>query len=264
MVIQNLFTVEEALAYLARETGLAWSENQFFESVSRYGVTMRAVAPKDAVTIIRELRFPPVDALNPLPEKMRLSPGYDLLAVVHPYRVAECWLRGETSTSHPAGYDEVEGELRMFSDPAKVARADLRITRDELTKLLKKSQRLDALFGDTSKSVLTGQEETSKQADRFDSAGEPRKPWLFGMNRVAWEVARSLWEKSGTVSFEPLFDQMTSRTDVKIRDKDGKKQLVYCGTEFASFKGETVLESTVKNDWASKLNKLFKTRSQPE
>lgn len=244
MVFQNLFTVEEALAYLARETGLAWSENQFFESVSRYGVTMRAVASKDAVTIIRELRFPPADVCDPMPEKIRLSPGRDLLAVVHPYRVAECWLRGETSTSHPAGYDEVEGELRMFAEPVRVVRADLRITFNELNKLIKKAQRLV---------VLLGEKVAPKQSN------PPRDDnWSKGLKLVAWEVASSILGAGQALTGAALWKGMESHKDVKFNIK--ADQLEYQPSSNGSLKrGE--LSATYKTilGWRQTLENLLKT-----
>jgi hypothetical protein len=91
-----------------------------------------------------------------------------------------------------------------------------------------------------------------------DNESEAPQAWNVGMRRVAWEVARKFWEKNGRVSWSPLFDEMMTRTDVNIVDKGDKKELQYCGSEFGAFKSETVLESTVKNDWASQLNKLFK------
>lgn len=127
----SISTLPEALAFLSEKTHHQWLEAELFDLVSRLGIRINAVAPSDAQTTIQTFEIG-----KGLIEKFRLPPGHSLLAVLFPFQTAELWQRGETKTSHPSDWNQIEGEDKLFLEPVRVTSADVRIRGESLAKIL--------------------------------------------------------------------------------------------------------------------------------
>lgn len=127
----TISTIPEALAELENQTGRAWTESELFDLATKYGVELHAAAPVTAVVTVQKF----VDGVG-MVEKFRSPPGHAALAVLFPPQVGQLWVCGETTATHTANHDEIEGENRWFTEPVRVTREQVRIKAATLKRIL--------------------------------------------------------------------------------------------------------------------------------
>lgn len=136
----SIYRLSEALAWLEKHSGREWTESELFDAAINCGVRLHAAAPITSKVTIR--KFMPGEGLV---EVGSMPAGHALLATLFPWQVAQLWVGGETTTSHPSDFDLVEGEYRLFTDPVHVTTDKLRVRSESLVQILRAACPAEAL-----------------------------------------------------------------------------------------------------------------------
>lgn len=127
----TISTIPEALIELENQTGRVWTDSELFDVATKCNIELHAAPPITAQTSLQEF----VDGQG-LVEKMRMPAGHAALAVLFPWQVGQLWLSHETVTSHPSDHDKHTGKYKVFTEPVKVTREQVRIKSATLKKIL--------------------------------------------------------------------------------------------------------------------------------
>lgn len=89
------------------------------------------------------------------------------------------------------------------------------------------------------------------------ASGVVQEAWSRGLKRVAWEVAKRLYEAEGTISGPALWDAIVADQRVKTRDKD----IATLKNSTTSLVGGEVSAKakTIKTDWRKQLAEAMKS-----
>ena len=252
--MRNIFTIGEALEYLAAQTGEKLTESDLFDGFAMCGFNMHAVAPKDSAVVIldtQESNFAEDNPFKPFALKSRLPPGQVLFALLCPRQVAEIWLRGEVETGLPVGFDRWEDERWFFEHPVIVTMDSVRVVREELDRFIGIRARLPELPSRQVSAVLPSD---VNPADPASKRKNPPEKWGKGLKRIAWEAADLLMRDNGKISGPALWEAMAKNSGVKHTNGT----LRYQKADASLQSGETeVKASTVKKDWCGQLKRLF-------
>ena len=254
--MQRIFNLDEALVYMEACTGRPWSETEFFDGFAKSGRSMRAVAPKDSVVVVLDMKEHDLSEGNPyrpLRLKKRFPPGNTLFAAVYPWLVAELWLRGETIASAPADYDVGESELVLFERAVQVTRETVFIMRDELDKFVKREKERDALSA-----LISASSARKDDVTQVVVANEKEAPekWARGLKLIAWRAALKLSEGGSKVSGPALWEEMVKADSVSV----STNTLRYKAADAKLTQGEAEVKSTtVQRDWVRQLKQLLST-----
>ncbi len=131
----SVSTIPEAITELKKRTGRQWTEAEIFDVAQAHRFELHARAPLTATTTIQVVSK---DIPITVKEKTVLPPGHDALARILPASVAQLWICGVTETIHSGTGDEFqdEGTLRLFTEPVRITREDVRIRAATLKKIV--------------------------------------------------------------------------------------------------------------------------------
>jgi hypothetical protein len=127
----TISTIPEALIELENQTGRVWTDSELFDVATNCNIELHAAPPITAQTSLLEFVVG-----QGLVEKMRMPAGHAALAVLFPWQVGQLWLSHETVTSHPSDHDKKTGKYKVFIEPVKVTREQVRIKSATLKKIL--------------------------------------------------------------------------------------------------------------------------------
>lgn len=131
----KIYTVPEAIELLTRETGHPWDPPKLFDFVCKFGWSLSAAAPLDAVAVRFSLR----DEAGRVQfkEDFRGPPGHEPMAKLFPHHVVQLWMRGAVRTSHvdDRGQSNMH-ELHLYAQPVTIAADDVRIRMAVLKSIL--------------------------------------------------------------------------------------------------------------------------------
>lgn len=140
----RISTIPEALAELGERTRRVWTESEFFDVVIRYGIELHAAAPATAQTTTKTFVIGRgmMEINRPADYNWLLAPhivpnSHSGLAALFPAQVNQIRISGETLASHTSDHDKTEGETRLFIEPVRVTREQVRVKAATLEKILK-------------------------------------------------------------------------------------------------------------------------------
>jgi hypothetical protein len=125
----SISTVEEAVAYLVRETGQSWSPSRLFDVAVAHQIALLAVVPAGITTVTVRADSATSGHLEDVQNH--------LFAQVPPNLVRQVWLRGVAEARLAADVDGVLGEYSQLSSPVRVTTKDVLVSAAALEALLK-------------------------------------------------------------------------------------------------------------------------------
>jgi hypothetical protein len=125
----SISTLDEAVAYLTRETGQGWSPSRLFDLTVANQISLLAVVPVGITTVTVRANSATSGRLEDIQDH--------LFALLRPAHVRQVWLRGEVETTLAADVDGVLGEYSQLSRPVRVMAKDVLVPAAVLEHLLK-------------------------------------------------------------------------------------------------------------------------------
>lgn len=132
-------TTAEALEWLKAETGEQLSESKLLDLAAGYSVVLHAAPPLDRKAELMTFDAAGIaNGTNPKGYKTKCSIGWKMVQLF-PFHIGQILTIGETESIHAAGQlDTSKEEYFFFSEPVRVTRDQVRVSRVALLELTKR------------------------------------------------------------------------------------------------------------------------------